>query len=415
MSKQVKAASTADVLPQSGSKVIDVDTIKSEAPVAGEDMVDVSKIDAILNSNDVKAGGRVRIERRGPGDTQWQYIMKIPVEDFDMDRIKAVYGGGDYSCQTFRSNGQMYKPFRFSVDYRMKGTLDEVSIKLAAPDNQRGDQNNERALVIMQQALAQKSAGNNENSMIAMFGLMAQMQAENQKTMATIMAAAIGGRPTGPDPMVMELIKIQAAKPVQDSSSRMAELKELMVLVRELNGNPPKEEKPEPSALEKVVNAVGPLLEKLVASRTIQQLPARPVPAVPAPAPVSRPTQDSAQAAREAKAREMANMVLDQIMAAAERNSDPQLVADALCDALDDQALVNLGQVLTDDAWKVKLFDNDERLANHEQWFEELRQLIIQYANNVGKPGATGPTDQVPATGGQDGPGFNPDHAGKTA
>jgi len=380
MSKRGQATS-AEVLgtqPHTNPPVVDIQTQVD----LGNDTIDTSKIDQILTSSDVQNGGKVRLERRGPTDQHFQYVCKIPIEDFDIERIKLVYGGGDYKCQTFRANGQMYKPFTFSIDFRFKGSLDDQQIKALAADDGKANALADRQNVMLQQLMAARAENNGDNMMKMMMlmsqksdqamQLMMTQAAENQKSMVTLMTAVMAPRPTPAiDPMMIELIKLQVMnRPSGDPASSMSMLREMIGLAREFGGGP-KEEKPEPSMLEKIFTAAAPVVERLVMPPRVSQ---------PAPQPRSQSAPASLpEPSGGVDFKFMINMYLEQIIKAAERNSDPQSYADIIIENLPNDKLLDVQEILTREDWCATLFNNDARVRANSGWFEELRQLILRH------------------------------------
>lgn len=412
MAKEKPAATTEELLGKAPSVI----TVEPDERNSGDD-IDASKIDAILTSSDVQNGGKIRMERRGPADQVFQYICKIATEDFDIERIKKVYGGGDYKCQTFRANGQMYKPFNFSIDYRFKGSLDDTQIKLLSQDNGEMGKMADRQTMLISQLMSSRNSNSEMMQLFQlssersdrMFQMMMQQAAEAQKSTATIIAACMASRGNGMDPMVMELLKSQINRPTSsptDPAAQLGLMKELLGLAREMTG--PVKEKEESSMVEKVLNAALPLVEKWAGGRPA--VSTRPVQLPAVPVTPSTPSQpDGVQ-----EFAKMVNAYLSQIVSAAERNADPALYADIILDALPPEKLQDVIEILTRDDWRVILFNNDARVIEHAAWFEELRQLILSNGNDASGTGAAQSSNIISAGQPSDGPSADTQGIGKT-
>ena len=71
---------------------------------------------------------------------------------------------------------------------------------------------------------------------------------------------------------------------------------------------------------------------------------------------------------------------LTQLIKAGQRGSDPELYSDLIIDQLEEPRHYQvLKAILTDPAWCVKLFGDDQRIAPILPWLEQVRQSLLAY------------------------------------
>lgn len=363
------------------------DEALERSPLIPSDAVDeeeMKKIEQFLKDTEL-AGGSIRLERKGPSDSSYQYCTKIRVDDgFDLDLIKRVWGGGDYKAKTFRSNGQMYKSFTFSIDYRIKGSMDMAGSTTPATDDTK-------SLVALAQIMKPDSSQNNmlvkfmeqsanqSNQMMTMFMAMSQQSQQQMMTMMTAMATAMGGNKTGGDvaaliPVLTAMINRPIPAVTSEKGSNLVELIEAMKAMKELavpGSVPP--EKEEESVFDKIIKYGGPVLAAILTRQPIQMPDASgqaaplqlPPPGGPAPAP-------SGQLPPEF------TMYVNMILGAATKNADTGTYVGLIADNLDDQQSTILCGILQQPDWIQKLAETDRRVLNFVPWFTKLRNELLE-------------------------------------
>lgn len=377
------------------------------------DGIDLRKINEILESEDVQKGGFIRLERRGPFDQKYAYITKMAPEDFDIDNIAKLYGGGEYQGRTFRANGQMYKMFNFSIDSRFKGALGEEAIRqLSDGDKGNGGMNK----TLLEAALSRPtSPENNPNFMGKMMEMMgaksdstmlmmmtmlqtmtSQMNAAQEnstKIMVAMMTSMGAAKPVGLDPVIVELLKQKA------SVDPLEHMLKMMGMAKELTAGAPQEK--DKTMLEQVVSAAAPAVAHLFMGKMGAAPP--PLPTVSAPMPQSIQPQKPApvQIQPEDMQALMIRQFLSQILSAAARNSDPSLYVDMIFDNCNEVQIAEVKQNLTDAAWPVNMFGDDQRAVQFRPWLEELKkQVLADDATNdtiPSGPGSPTPGPEQPA------------------
>jgi len=385
---------------------------------------DREKIDTIVLSEDIQRGGKIRVTRRGPNQQNFSYVCTVPAEQWDTERsmeiFKAEYGGGDYECKTFRSNGQMYKPFSFSIDPRFKGRLDDDQIARLAAETKGSNEATSRQMMELMMQRPRDDGGLKASDMIKMMEMqsskgdqmmimMVTMMTEAQKSNATLLASVLGRpAPTSSESILLPLV-LKMLETKQERTP-MNELMEAMVTMKQLQeGKDPEDKEPE-DMMTKIANLLGkaapfvgaitggnrPQLPTVMAQPESQPQPAtepRPVqPELPPLGPVGMQLPF------------MARQGLVFIIGKAEKNADPALYADMIIDNFSADQLPQLKKILTAPDWCFQLWGDESRVAHVRPWLEELRQLIISYdanspASDAGGPDSGGIRTEQPSTG----------------
>lgn len=367
-----------------------------DAPAGGyTDSVDQVKIEQVIAGLG-EAGGTVRITRKGPLDQAYQYLTKVTIDKFDIEHIKKVFGGGDYRCQTFRSNGQLYKPFEFSIDYRFKGSMDESELKAhaAATNNASATHDALRMVEAMHKMnpkipdtttpsiirMMEQSAGKSEQMLLAM---MQMQQASSDRTMQMITALVpllvpLLNRPAPPDMQHALVEMIRAQKPVSET----AKLTDMVALIGSLKdvigGTPDRDE----ALWERILKAVGPSVGPLIAAATNRgkpvvinnQLPLQ-QPMLPGElaAPVENPPTDAPVSFSQ---------ITQMLLNGAAKDSDPGGYANLILDMFDDGQIATLKELLRSPSWRASLFGSNPtafaQVEQHADWFEELKDAILE-------------------------------------
>lgn len=386
---------------------------------------DKDNIDKIVLSNEFGKGGKIRIKRKGKLDQTFQYVATVKADDWDsegtVEWCKKMFGGGDYECQTFRSNGQMYKPFTFSIDYRYKGELDEEAIKkLADAPGKEGEQITKFLEVMGRRddgmktgdilAMMQDSSKTNMQTMMMMMTMQqksaeqsAMMQMQMMTAMMTALTSAMAGKPqsSSTENLLLEMIKQkQERSPMSETLEMMAQIKEIFDKPKE-----DKEEK-EDDMFSKIGRIAGPLLSGLTGGGFTPG----------APAPAARPQVTSAPAGVQPTAAPQVEepaprlgglyatlpfqqrLAFDSILGAASRNADPSIYADLIIDQTAPEQLPALKETLTAPDWCARLFGDESLVASIRPWLNELRQMVLDYGTE--SPEQHGPGNPPPDTAG---------------
>ena len=133
--------------------------------------------------------GVARIFRQRPGQADYPYLSEMPIDTFSLENLKRIFGGGKYLVRFAAKGGRYVRSIRFSIDNCFKGEMDIVTPTTTAPA-QNNDSTNTLMAFMMQQQQSQQQQQQN------MMTLMMTMMTESQKSMAGVMVAAMGGKPS---------------------------------------------------------------------------------------------------------------------------------------------------------------------------------------------------------------------------
>lgn len=409
----------ATVLERAEAK--QAERVEREAVLADADR---DAIDKIILATEFGKGGKIRISRKGPTDQTHQFVCYIKADDWDnedsIEYLRKMFGGGDYKCQTYRANGQMYKMFTFSIDYRYKGQLDESAIRALADEKGATADNTSKLLEVLgrrddgmkmsDMITMMRDSASSQTQMLLMMMTMQQKSAEQQSTMqmqmmtamVTAMSAAMAGKPadTGTQALLLKLIEQKQER------TPMSETLDMMAQIKDIFDKPKSDEEPD-DMLTKIGKVAGPLLSGLMggAPNVARPQVSAPQPARPAEtAPVEQPDQPAGPklGGLYAQLPPMQRVFFDTMLGAASRNSDPALYADLIIDQTPEAELPKLKEILTAPDWCAKLFGDENAVAAIRPWLEELRSMILEYGTTSDQPaqpatGSPNPTAPGPA------------------
>jgi hypothetical protein len=322
--------------------------------VHDEEKDDISKLQSLLKELDM-SGGVARIFRQRPGQADYPYLSEMPIDAFSLENLKRIFGGGKYLVRFAAKGGRYVRSIRFAIDNCFKGEMDIVTPP-AAP-TQQNDNSNALLAFMMQQQQSQ------QQQQQAMMTLMVTMMSESQKSMAGVMAAALGGKPSSePASKFIEVMMPMLTESMKPRGG-LTELAETVKLTKELIG-PPQEKEEKDDMLERIMTVGAPILGAFMSrGQPPQPQPqVRPVsPAQPAALP---PTQEQLA---QAKAQDLLNklrLVTPILVRAAKKEAYIDSYLDILDDTLDDEGFEMLTFMLQRDDWMFTLFnDNPDVVA----------------------------------------------------
>lgn len=373
------------------------------SPITPTDAVDeaeIRKIEELLQDTEL-AGGSIRLERKGPADSAYQYCTKIRVADgLDLDLIKRVWGGGDYKARTFRSNGQTYKQFTFSIDYRIKGSMDtsgtaapqqdesKLAVTLASllkPDNSQ----NSIFIKMMEQ-----SSNANQQTMQMMMMMMQQSQQQSAAMMTAMATAMAGGQKGGGDiAMLVPVLTAMINKPtVEGKGLNLLEMVTAMRELKELSAPgsvPNKEEEEKETMMDKILKYGGPIVTALMTRTPIPMPGAAGAPSLPA---LQAPGETIEEQPMQQQLPPVFAAYVNMIIGAAQKNADTGTYADLIADNLDESQSTILVEILKREDWVEKLAETDKRVLNFVPWFTKLRNELLDL---YGESEQSNPADAV--------------------
>lgn len=362
---------------------------------------DLDKLDKVLARDDV-SGGIVKIHRRGPTASRFSYVQEVPVEEFNMDWVKSVHGGGSYLFKLYSRDKRLYEEFSFEIDPRIRGTMDAPSPVPAVipPGNDKAG--NEMLALVMQMQ--------QQNTQ-----LLVTVMAESQKTMAGVMAAAFGGRASQQASEPVSALLTAATGLIgnrRQEPTPMEQMASMLTLLRELKGmtggdsnaGPADEKETTGDKLLGMLAQSVPGVLQLIASRNQPQQPSMPqgprvvnpqpqaIPQAPVPVPSPNPQpatatpvpvpDDGSAQAFFANLPDSGKMLIGQLRqvypllrSGAASNTPVESYLDILEDAIDDEAAELLEKVMARPDWKLILFGEPD--PQPAAWFDNLREAYL--------------------------------------
>lgn len=320
--------------------------------------ISVSEIQDMLEDSSLN-GASVRIARLAPGADDYAYCATISVKAFEFERVKTMYGGGDYQITLLDSNGKYVKRRKFSVDPRIKGQLDKTGTD--DPDaNRPADpvSGSIKEILTMQKDST---------------SLLMTMMMESNKAQIAMMTAALSGKSSGGG-TGLDMKDVIALLPflIGKEKSEKFGPREMMEFYREMKALSAEDEKETGSPiLEKIVEALPGIAARFSGAMKAAQpgnpgnQPRRGPAAAPAALPVPAEETDLER-------------VLKLTLNGARRNSDPGLYADMILDLVDDSNSDQIKNVLTQAGWFGLLFPEVPDAAALTPWMESLRTLILK-------------------------------------
>jgi hypothetical protein len=333
-----------------------------------EEKDDISKLQSLLKELDM-SGGVARIFRQRPGQADYPYLSEMPIDAFSLENLKRIFGGGKYLVRFAAKGGRYVRSIRFAIDNCFKGEMDIVPP--TAPAAQQNDNTNTMMAFMMQQQQAQQQQQQN------MMTLMMTMMAESQKSMAGVMVAAMGGKPSQePSSKFIEVMMPMLTESMKPRGG-IAELAETVKLTKELMGPPqPAEKEEKDDMLERLMTVGAPLIGAFMNRNQPQQAP-QPRPVMPSQPAALPPTQEQIA---QGKAQDLLNklrFVTPILARAAKKNAFIDSYLDILDDSLDDEGYEMLTYALQRDDWVTTLFNDNPDVIANRQWFESLREAIL--------------------------------------
>ena len=342
------------------------------AAAMGDD-TDVEAIQLLLRDQELD-GGKVRIERKGPGDAKHLYCTSMAPADFDRDNVIKIYGGGSYKLRTFRANGQMYKQVTFEVDPRIKGNLGETTVMPSAPGT---DRTTEMLLKMIDPA--GKSGGQdtiemmklmmNQGQQAAMLQMQMMQQAhERSLQMMVGFMGALKPAQSGSavDSWMPLMLKMMESKGGGGPSQDIGSLVDTMLKLKGLTDGTQKESE-EPDMMTKLMMGLAPVAMSLLGGRGAvpQAAPAQPNGGPELPSPQSS-QQDM-----------IINMFIGRLVSAARKGSDVEAYAILIVDTLSETQLDDLCSKLSQPDWFEQLFKGNPDMASLRPWFEKLKETLL--------------------------------------
>lgn len=339
--------------------------------------MDLDRIQQLVRELDI-SGGCARVFRQKPGAAEYTYEGELPVDNFNLETIRTVYGGGRYNVRLTAKSGKYVRQLKFSIDPRYVGEMDKQTspATMTAPT---GDNSMFMLMLKMQQEQADRMAQQQQQTMSLMMGMMVEGQKATAQMIGAMMSRPERNVTPSQEPasqilgavMPLVLANMQGGK-----TTGMTDMLEGIKLMKELaTGQTEKEEKED--VMEKVMRFGAPILQMFMASRQQQ---VNPVQRANPAQPVALPPQDPQTQAAEQKMKQLLGqlrMVTPMLVKAAKRNSSIESYLDILDDHLDDESHAMLHMFLQREDWVTTLFNDDPGVVANIGWFNNFREMVL--------------------------------------
>jgi len=349
------------------------------------------------------------IVARRPNRTQrYAHLAELGIKDYNREEIARQYGGGEYRCRIRRADGQFGATWYFSVDASRKPEVD--------PETVGGTPSGVDAVRLVETVAAKladkQPAGPDMNSMFQlmtnrsddMFKMMMAMQQENTK----LLAAILQNRPAENTSGISQMANTLLQHSLQQSGSKLDDVLSTMTKLKRLTESDGPADEPEQkgSFVQDIMFAIPQVLKSLQGGGQPQPLPQPPEmagqPPVPAPAPVSpvpKPSGEMLPLPKGIEPRAFA-MVVANLVAFAKADSDPADVHNSYEPMLTDEMYDGIADFLEKEPkWFESIMAVTPEASAHRQWFDELRDVILNGADDeeVPAPVETRPEDDEAA------------------
>lgn len=348
---------------------------------------------------------QVAVKKIDPVDRKAVHLERLSIEAFRPDVeefLRSRYGGGKYKLFFYpgdRShNGACYTVKIFNIDMACPpGEFYREQQKMYKEPSKHDDS----ALLVALDKIKTEGGGQSE-LMIAMMQ-MQQQSSQNMMTMIsqtnatmmtamTQMVAALGKGGGGSQPLDM----LQMLKVFKDLSggNQTSDPVKLLEFAHKLSREFSDKDEDEPGWLKALTQILPALMPRPMLPPPGAQTPAVPQPALePAPpAPpvfsepemqLSNPEPEPDMLQRFLPVKVLANHILPRLLAGIDQGATPEDALDMFNNPLSPNALTDkqfdeLMTILKREDWAKELFDDEGKILAQREWFDKLRDLILE-------------------------------------
>lgn len=371
--------------------------------------------------------GRVQIRRRAPNRPDWVFCGDMSINDFSVDQVKRIWGGGDYRIRFKNAMGQYKGHKTFTIDYNCKPDAESIinaqnthrernddSLATAvvgkvmdklSPEKD-GQQNVMLEMLKMQReqsnqflALMMKSQSDMVTAMSNIFAAQKPSVAPQQQGMDLLAAIQVFDKLKGPGQNfdVIELFRLVKEMAEESGGKPESWLDKLAPFIPMLlgGGQPPQPGQPGMAPMGPQPQQMRTALPAPPGSSPIMPMPAHPVslpgrpmtsnggatvstaatvenPALPANPP-STPEEMKALIVFVVRQK------LPQLREFALQGADPYDVATLVSNpiAVPRAQFFQLCDMLEKETWIADIFGSEEAISPFKVWFEGLRKEIL--------------------------------------
>jgi hypothetical protein len=193
-------------------------------------------------------------------ESKERYVGRVQADNFDLENVKQVWGGGEYRAKVYGANGRYAKHFSFAIDESSRGSQDTPhhggnnvdSVELARTVAEFAKPTDSSPMII---AMMEKQSSQGAQFM----QLMMQMQAESAKTMMTVMGTMFSSKQSPQGDGFSSAITPILVKMIESSSNKSSGLDvKGLIELRDLLAPPERDEKP--TIVDRLLDAAPALL-----------------------------------------------------------------------------------------------------------------------------------------------------------
>ncbi len=370
------------------------------SPVEREALEQEQKIQDIIKNAGID-GITATVKRRVPGESDYGHLAEILAEGFSPEKVRTLYGGGDYKVSFRSAAGKFLGVSIFKVDYSNPSKFPGVGEKKEKSEN-------DTAAIIAAITAAVKSTAPAAPA-APESPLVLEMMRATAETNRTLLLA-LTQRPTGPDPAISALsanVTALAAKVAElaagggGAGGVMGEIRKLQAVqsfVMEAGGGAggagEGEEKPAAvdwklEAFRTLGPAFAPFLAQLLTNGAAagaaqpvgEAQPAITAAAEPAATPAAPADQNSMPSPTSAPVSPMMTVFLKQFrtlaIAAAEKGRDPFAWVEMKLDDIPAAVHPRVFELANAEDWFAKIFAGDPRAAAQIEWLQKMRAAVL--------------------------------------
>lgn len=357
----------------------------NRSPLEREAEAQEQKLVSLMQSEQVN-GGTIVLKRRAVNETEFGYLGEMPVENFTLDNVRKIYGGGDYKAQVKKAGGTFVTSFAFKIDFRIPSLYPGVTDR---PKDSLLDRTPE-IITAVTAAVRQSipaAAPAQDNSLTL----------ELIRQQGNMVAALMAKPAAGPDPALIAILSEMRAelRELKSGGNRgenfLKEIEKFKALSELFNvggggGDAPDKPDRVTELIRALAPAVAPFVQKLMAGG------ADPAQLAGQPAPIAlNQARDPAAASGPAATTEtdpnmnpLFNIYLAQFrklaIQAASKNRNAFEWADSKIDDIEPKYHADIFKMANAEDWFAKFFAGDPAANAHIKWLLDMRNAILTRA-----------------------------------
>lgn len=377
---------------------------------ADRDESDQEKKILSLLKNEQLANGTIALKRRAVNESQFGHLTELPVENFSVELVAKLYGGGDYRAIARTSRNTIVTNFAFKVDYAIPAKHPNAPAP-GTPPAPESKTDLPALIAAVRTAIGPAGGGGGDTPiLVAMIGMMqavsvesskanAAAAAEQAKANAELMKALLNqGKGGSQDSVLLQRIS-DLERELKSNRGGLKDFAETVAVIDSIRGDKSDDDKPSPfeRTLTKIAEAVAPIIQaKLGMPQPQRRTLAAATPANGATPGAARSTlagatEAAAPVETNPQATQLENIenqmtslmvVLFQqfkprAIQAAEEKKDPEEFTMGLLSLVPPTYEDSIYKAAAADNWFENLFGNDAAAEKHREFLTKVREVIV--------------------------------------